>query len=1153
MSKARESSLFIDQKLQRRRVLILPRLLREEADKQAHRDAGADFDAAHKILIKWADMESKGHLKKKEISLNANFLNDIFGTALRYPTVEHATDGKYLLERELHVPGVGNADGALGAFPTDPKAPKPVAVIELKDADTDLDTDKSNGRTAVQQLFDYLNALPDNRWGILSNFSTIRLYSKARGTQSFVEFTLQKLRDPEQFAALWCLLERGGLFAAPMTLGPRADRLLTDSGQRQKQVGNELYNYYSDQRSRLIEHLRHDHKKSLDTAIHIAQKILDRIIFVAFCEDRGFLKPDLIKRTAQVPPLFRVTNPLWRRFLDLFYLVDKGYPGSEIEHGYNGGLFAHDPQVDDLQLTDDWTNIFVGIAGYDFKDEVNVDVLGHIFERSITELEKLRVAGVFGPATAAGPSANMRKSAERKRFGIYYTPPEFTEFIVDNTIGELLRQRLTALAAQHKVPNPFEEAIPAPNAPAVPLPPPERIAAYWQEALTIVRDCKVVDPACGSGAFLIAAYELFADYYEVVTKNLIAQGVPGAAALRRDIPDFILTHNLYGMDLSEQAVEITRLALWVRALRFDKTLADLSHNIVCGNSLVDDKAVHERAQSWPATFPDVFERAQKGFDAVIGNPPWERLKLQEREFFAFAAPEIASAVSAATRRKLIEQLEKKDPELFARYRLAQSNAEKTSDHARASGRFPLTGKGDINSYMLFSELARTLVSPAGRAGLLVPSGIASDNTTKDFFADLIDSQSLIKLYDFENRLGIFPDVDGRFKFCTLIVGGSATKTISADFVFYAHSMDDLEETRRHITLSKKDIALFNPNTKTCPIFRSRKDAEITKGTYRRVRVLVDNTRTSDANPWTISFSRLFDQTNDAELFTEAKPLRDQGYKIEGNIFRKGKSAYLPFYEAKMIQAFDHRAASVIVEGDNWFRQGQKDETSPVDHAKTDFVVIPRWWGEQAVIEKALGSPLPPALLAFKNVTSPTNQRTMIAAFIPAAGVINSAPIIRFGDAIAPRLQCCLLANLNAFALDYVARQKVGNVNLNFFIIEQLPMFAPDAYADKCPWARKQTLEAWISERVLKLSCTAEDMIPLAKACSFHPPAYVWKWKDAERDQLRAELDAAFFLLYGFTERADVAYILSTFQAAGDPADPATTAARTLAAFDSLHA
>jgi hypothetical protein len=278
---------------------------------------------------------------------------------------------------------------------------------------------------------------------------------------------------------------------------------------------------------------------------------------------------------------------------------------------------------------------------------------------------------------------------------------------------------------------------------------------------------------------------------------------------------------------------------------------------------------------------------------------------------------------------------------------------------------------------------------------------------------------------------------------------------------------------------------------------------------------------------------MFHQTNDAANFREAKVWEKRGYKLEGNIYTKAKKRALPFYEGKMVQAYDHRAASVVVDAENWFRQGQKDETSLVEHQNPEFLADTRWWVDANTVADRVTSPFPPAFVAFKNVTSPTNTRSMIAAFIPFTAVGNSAPVILLPPEQPLRLACCILANLNAFVLDYVARNKIGNVNLNFFIIEQLAMLPPAHYADKCPWSKKETLEHWISERVLKLTCTAEDMIPLANACDFKGSRGdgVHLWKDAERAEIRAELDAAYFHLYGIN-RDDAEYMLSTFTNTG---------------------
>ncbi|HEY2837842.1 MAG TPA: hypothetical protein VGJ26_01745, partial [Pirellulales bacterium] len=210
----------------------------------------------------------------------------------------------------------------------------------------------------------------------------------------------------------------------------------------------------------------------------------------------------------------------------------------------------------------------------------------------------------------------------------------------------------------------------------------------------------------------------------------------------------------------------------------------------------------------------------------------------------------------------------------------------------------------------------------------------------------------------------------------------------------------------------------------------------------------------------------------------------KGYKLEGNVYTKAKKRALPLYEAKMVQAFDHRAASVLVDDTNWVRQGQKAETSLVQHQNPEFAVFPRWWVDEAAVEHVLDAQ--PGnkswFMGFKDITSPTNERTMIASFIPRSAVTNKF-VLLLNDNSA-RLEACLLANLNSFVFDYATRQKIGGITLNFFIVEQLPTLPPDTYAEKCRWSKRETLEHWISERVLKLSCTADDMKPLAQACEF---------------------------------------------------------------------
>ncbi|HSW46140.1 MAG TPA: DNA methyltransferase [Phycisphaerae bacterium] len=1086
------SPLLFAEAFKRRHLrLFLPKLLEREAEKPIHDTPIAA--RAREILRHWADLADQGNLNHKETALDAEFLEKIFGDALGYRSVTETPD-EYHREKSYSVPGAGTADGALGFFSTGGRN-EPQAVIELKGADTDLDHDKPTGRTPVQQCWDYLNGLPGCPWGIVSNYVTIRLYHRDCTPRAYEEFTVADFRDERRCRQFYCIFERGGLLGNKLH-GPRTLSLLKHTHERQKEVGDDLYSTYSGHRLELIHHLVREKRLPENEAIRIAQKILDRIIFIAFCEDRGLLPEGLISRTyKEIPPFARAVNPIWKNFKDLFNAVDQGDDSLGIP-GYNGGLFSDDPPVDNLDLDDKWTHFFSQVSKYDFRDEVNVDVLGHLFEQSVTELEKLRTVGLFGPLGDQAEGPMMPKSAQRKRFGIYYTPPDFTRLIVENTIGKLVQERVDALDDPH-------------------------------ERIRTLRRIKVCDPACGSGAFLIAAYDrLEYTYHDAIRLLRIQKQQEEADGLEWQVADWILADNLHGVDLSQESVEITQLALWIRSARKGRKLSDLSEHIKCGNSLVRDASVDPRALDWPAAFPQVFGRDEPGFDVVIGNPPWERMKLQEREFFSLGSPDIASAVNAADRKRMIAELEGTNAALWKRYQEAKAAAEAALAHIRSSNEFPLTARGDINTYMLFAELARKIVAPHGRVGLLVPSGIATDDTTKDFFADLVENQTLIALYDFENKRGLFSDVHRSFKFSVFLTGGGATRYPAADFVFFAHDIEDLEDRKRHIDLSARDLNLLNPNTRTCPIFRSRADAELTKAIYRRVPILIDRNRREGGNPWGIRFFTMFHQTNDAELFQTAEQLKQAGFRLEGNRWIRRKQVCLPLYEAKMVQAYDHRAASVRVEQDNWMRQGQPEETTLVEHQNPEYVVIPRYWVNEAEIARALAGEVRGWFLGFKDITSATNQRTMIAAMLPYVGVVNSAPLMLTDSKISLRLVCCLLGNLNSFAYDFVARQKVGGLHLNFFIVEQLPTLPPEQYAERCPWEPRQTLEKWISDRVLKLTCTADDMLPLAEAAGFRPG--VCRWKENERAEIRAELDAAFFILYGLS-RDEIEYALSTFQ------------------------
>jgi hypothetical protein len=526
---------------------------------------------------------------------------------------------------------------------------------------------------------------------------------------------------------------------------------------------------------------------------------------------------------------------------------------------------------------------------------------------------------------------------------------------------------------------------------------------------------------------------------------------------------------------------------------------------------------------WPVEFADVFARG--GFDVVLGNPPWERIKLQEKEFFASRDPDIARAVNKAAREKLIKTLPERKPELAGEWTIAVHGAEAQSKFVRESGRFPLCGRGDVNTYSIFAELARRLPGKNGRAGIIVPSGIATDDTTKFFFRDLMESRSLASLYSFENEEKIFPAVHNETKFCLLTIGSRLNSTAAPRFVFFARRVEQLHESGRRFTLLPEDIALLNPNTRTCPIFRTRRDAEITKAIYRRVPVLIKE-GPPEENPWGIQFMRMFDMSNDSHLFRTREQLERDGWQLDGNIFRKGRDSWLPLYEGKMIWQFDHRYGTYEGQTEAQANKGLLPQSSEQEHADPDFSPLPRYWLAADEVRRASiqANLQADSHIIFRDITNAVVFRTAIFCVIPPFAVGHSAPLISLTLADGSE-SACFLACLNSFCIDYLARQNVGGSHLTYFILKQLPILTPKSFKVPAPWCRAAATSDWIAERALELTFTARDVQGFARAVGYGGPPF--RWDEERRFLIRCELDAAFFHLYGISHD-DADYIMETF-------------------------
>ena len=545
----------------------------------------------------------------------------------------------------------------------------------------------------------------------------------------------------------------------------------------------------------------------------------------------------------------------------------------------------------------------------------------------------------------------------------------------------------------------------------------------------------------------------------------------------------------------------------------------------------------ERFLNWQVAFPGVWtdwenEGLSGGFDAIIGNPPWDRMKLQQVEWFAARKREIALAQKAADRKRMIDELERNDDPLSGDFKKANERAEAATRMARSGGDYPLLSGGDVNIYSLFVERAMALVKRDGMVGLLTPSGIASDKTSSTFFKGVSTQGRLKALYDFENRrtrynaAPFFPDVDSRFKFCVFVASPTPTAE-AAMCAFFLQSVSELNDPEQRFALTAEDFSRVNPNTGTAPIFRSRRDAELTTAIYSSGRILSDRSGGEEIKAWPLKYSTMFHMTNDSGLFRTRRELEEQegGWHKGGNRYGSLKGDWVPLYEGKMIQAFDHRAASVVVNPENQHRPAQPEPATFEQHCDPSWLPAPQFW---VLEEKCKWSAGPGWVLGFKEITAPTNVRTFIAALLPTVAFGNKVPLLlREGETSDEWL---LAANLNSIPFDYVTRQKVQGQTLNLFIVEQLPVIVPERFYDTKFGSSSAT--DLLRDIVLELTYTSQDMTPFARdmgytddAGNVFPP---FGWDEERRLRLRAKLDAIFFHLYGITDRDDVRYVYSTF-------------------------
>ena len=493
---------------------------------------------------------------------------------------------------------------------------------------------------------------------------------------------------------------------------------------------------------------------------------------------------------------------------------------------------------------------------------------------------------------------------------------------------------------------------------------------------------------------------------------------------------------------------------------------------------------------WNIEFPDVFGRAgdRKGFDVILGNPPWENIMMQRVEFFAERSIEIAKAPNAAERRRLIAGLGQGHP-LFIEYLKAKNLTDSQTRFIRESGNFPLCGSGSINTYSIFSELTLGLVSIRGRVGIIVPTGIVTDLGNNKFFNTLISNNQLSSLYDFENQKGLFPEV-GKIRFSLLTIQGSANENnFSAQFGFQLNEVNETKRVGKIYNLNRSDINLINPNSSTCPVFKTIIDHQINKKIYERFPVIINESKVKVINPYEVKPTLMFNMSDNTEYLRNKINIDCRsGKTLRTKFIDEQGIEWLRFSEAKFFWHYNHRLSSfdkssTRKEGSRYLSEGELKLSNQI--------VEPWYWIEKDRIDQKMNNLLKSDdfinqdqkwFIGFRKITSVINQRTFVSSILPYSAYGDSCPIILLNLSVLN--QCIFSATLSSIVFDYLCRQKLSGFNVTLFIFKQLPIIPPEQFTEK-------DLQ-FIVPRVLELTYTAWDLKAFADDV----------WQEADEDLKR---------------------------------------------------
>lgn len=578
--------------------------------------------------------------------------------------------------------------------------------------------------------------------------------------------------------------------------------------------------------------------------------------------------------------------------------------------------------------------------------------------------------------------------------------------------------------------------------------------------------------------------------------------------LRKD-PSFKHLKLLYDMWVAAFYVDLNEDPLFIPTEAiFEEAKYDLEGISVELKDSITQLAENYKFFHWELEFPEVFQRKSKGFDCILGNPPWEAVVLKEKEYFVFRDKKVFEASTASKRKELIEGLKTSKSNLYQSFKLALRDTKSSSHYIRKSTKYEKSAKGTLNTYAVFTDLARQLVASDGRLGIIVETGIATNDGTKELFWEFINNKTLVSLIDFENKEKLFP-IHSSFRFCLLTASGAHLKQKQAKLLCYAANINDLQNQDKYFKMTLEEFNLVNPQSKTLPSCRNEYDKEILMQIY-------NNSQTISKGYPDLIFKNMFHMSNDSHLFKlESELLKMECALENNNIFTVGDDTYLPLYEAKLFHQYMFNFATFEGVCENDLKTGQK--TNYIDNNTKISPIKPRYWVKQQEVNIVLENFKWDYdwTVGLRGICRATDERTSIMSVLPKCGGGNS---IGYITGINIEEVIAILLSVNSFIFDYTARMKVGGINFNFWIAYQQPVITLSVLKESRYYSQ-------VKQNILQLVYYHQLLKPFAVDLGYAGEPFTWN--EYERLKLQCELDAIAAKLYGISSN-QLEYILDTF-------------------------